>query len=60
MDSDVDELLVRDISRVVIAQVAPAENASFRVVSDAYFANTNRRRRRVMVVLGRWVGVRVK
>ena len=43
MDTDVNELLVRDISRVVVARVAPAENASFRVVSDAYFANANRR-----------------
>jgi hypothetical protein len=42
VDSDVDELLVRDISRVVIARVAPAEKASFRAVSDAYFANAKR------------------
>jgi hypothetical protein len=42
MGSDVDEVLVRDVSRVVVARVAPAESATFRVVSDAYFANANR------------------
>src|SRR5262245_51089561 len=33
----VDEMLVRDVSRVVVARFAPEELPAFRVVSNAYF-----------------------
>lgn len=42
MGSGVDQALVRDLSRVVVERVAPAELPSFRVLSDAYFARPER------------------
>lgn len=42
MGSDIDETLVADVARVIVARVAPAELPVFRVVSKAYFADPAR------------------
>ncbi|MFC4532571.1 hypothetical protein [Sphaerisporangium dianthi] len=42
MDSDVDEVLVADIARTMVAEVRPAELPTFRAVSKAYFADPAR------------------
>ncbi|WP_405147348.1 hypothetical protein OG589_07365 [Sphaerisporangium sp. NBC_01403] len=42
MDSDIDQALVTDIARVVIARVRPAELPTLRAMSEAYFADPER------------------
>jgi hypothetical protein len=39
MDSVVDDTLVRDMARIVVKQVAPAELPMFSTLSDAYLAD---------------------
>jgi hypothetical protein len=43
VEPEVDEGLVRDVARVVVARVAPAELLTFGVVSEAYLAGSRPR-----------------